>query len=169
MALIVEDGSGLPDAESFGSVAEADAYHLAMGNAAWAPKTQEEKEVQLRRGTQYIIVKYGQRWKGCKLLSTQALDFPRYGVTDNDGFVLPSSPLPTALKRALFELALKGFTEELLPDVASPGMIKEKERQLGPLRTRTVYTSGASQIKYFHNVHSLLLSLIESSNRIYRS
>lgn len=32
MPLIVEDGTGLPDAEAYISVADADAYHDARGN-----------------------------------------------------------------------------------------------------------------------------------------
>lgn len=35
MSLIVEDGTGLPDAESYASVAFADAYFTARNNSAW--------------------------------------------------------------------------------------------------------------------------------------
>lgn len=34
--LIVEDGTGIANADSYVSVAEADAYHVAFGNDLWA-------------------------------------------------------------------------------------------------------------------------------------
>jgi hypothetical protein len=44
MTLIVETGQGLPDAESFISVADADTYFTARGNAVWAALTDDAKE-----------------------------------------------------------------------------------------------------------------------------
>lgn len=38
MAIVVEDGTGLPNATSYASVNTADAYHARMGNPGWADK-----------------------------------------------------------------------------------------------------------------------------------
>ena len=43
MALIVEDGTGLPDANSFASLAEADAQHADWETAAWFPLSDYQK------------------------------------------------------------------------------------------------------------------------------
>lgn len=54
MALIVEDGTGLADAESYLSVADADTYHADRNNEAWQDYSTAEKEAALRKATQYI-------------------------------------------------------------------------------------------------------------------
>ena len=54
MTLIVEDGTGKSDAESFASVASADAQMTALGITIWTSLVTEEKEQALRRATQYM-------------------------------------------------------------------------------------------------------------------
>lgn len=56
--LIVEDGTGVVGADSFASVAEADAYHVAFGNTAWASLPEATKEVLLRTATRYVRLNY---------------------------------------------------------------------------------------------------------------
>lgn len=75
MALIVEDGSGMVDADSYVSVADCTDYHAAMGNTAWASLDEPAQEAMLRRATQYIDVRY--TFRGQRLRSTQALAWPR--------------------------------------------------------------------------------------------
>ena len=78
MSLIVEDGTGRADAESYASVSVADAYHTARGNTAWAAlATTALKEAALRKATDYLGQTYGLRWKGYRMTTTQALDWPR--------------------------------------------------------------------------------------------
>src|SRR5690606_27756416 len=89
MALIVEDGTGLPNAEAYISVADADSYFAKRGNSAWAALTVDAKEVALRLGADYMAAVYGPRWCGERLTDTQALDWPR----DEQG-------VPEAVKRA---------------------------------------------------------------------
>ena len=72
MALITEDGTGRADAESYCSVAAADAHHAARGAAAWAALTTEAKEQALRRATDYMGQIYGPLWAGHRSLPTQA-------------------------------------------------------------------------------------------------
>ena len=51
MSLVVEDGTGKADAESYISVADADTYHSNRGNTDWAALTTTEKEQLLRGAT----------------------------------------------------------------------------------------------------------------------
>ena len=51
MSLIVEDGTGMETAESYASVAQADARLAALGMTNWATLTTTEKEQALRRAT----------------------------------------------------------------------------------------------------------------------
>ncbi len=112
MALITEDGSGKADAESFASVADADAWHAARGNAAWAALTAGEKEINLRKATDYMQQSYRSAWAGQRVTSTQALDWPRYDVPLKDlpGSYYPSDTVPAEVRNACIMLALKAST-----------------------------------------------------------
>lgn len=128
MALIVEDGSGLPNAESYISVEDADAYFSARGNASWAALTVEAKEAALRLATDYMSAAYGGKWCGKRLTDTQALDWPRTG---RDG-------IPEALKRQCAELAVRASTGPLMAD---QGAAVQSET-VGPISV--TYAKGGS-------------------------
>lgn len=120
MALVVEDGTGRADAESYCSVAAATAYHAARGNAAWAALADDTVREQLLRKATGFMASYG--WKGTRVAGAQALDWPRIGVAAN-GFLVPSDVVPLAVQQACAELALRAASADLAPD-------------LGPLATR---------------------------------
>jgi len=61
MPLIVEDNTGLANAESYISVADADVYLANMGRTSWAAATTAAKEIALRKATQYIDTAYSFR------------------------------------------------------------------------------------------------------------
>jgi hypothetical protein len=114
VALVVEDGTGLANAESYASVAEADAYHADRGNAAWAALATAVKEQALRKATEYMSQAYRIRWAGFRVKATQALDWPRawvplidtpspYGPWAN---YVPNNVVPVEAKRACMEYAL---------------------------------------------------------------
>lgn len=129
MSLVVETGEGLSTAESYISVADADARHTAFGNTAWTGAT-GVKEAALRRATAYIEQAYRDRWKGTRLYRAQALSWPRYGACV-DGFDLPSTALPAEVANACADLAVKALDGELNADLTR-AVIREK---VGPLET----------------------------------
>lgn len=166
MALIVETGQGLSDAESYASVSDATAYHAARGNpAAWSSASLAAQETALRSATDYIERKYASRWKGQRWLSTQRLAWPRSRV-EVDAMLLPLSPLPRELREATFEMALRyvSGTTELIPDVTSPGTIKEESVKVGEIETKTVYMGGKIQQTDFAEVRVLIAPLVESGS-----
>ncbi len=116
MALVTEDGSGKADAESFASVEFADQYHSARGNASWDGLTDPQKEAALRKATDYIGQQYGERWKGERASSTQALDWPRYCVMV-DGFEVGADTVPNDVQKATASLALRSVTAPLSEDI----------------------------------------------------
>ena len=109
MSLIVEDGTGIENANSFVDVVYADDYFSTRGVADWALLTQEQKEVFLIKATDYI--NNGFKWYGQKLTTTQSLKFPRKNLVDEDGE--PVNGVPTAIKDATCECAylIKGGAE----------------------------------------------------------
>lgn len=131
MSLVVENGTGLPNAESYVSVADATARHAALGNTGWATvATDALREQALRRATVYMEQAYRQRWKGTRLLREQALSWPRYGA-QVDGADIASTVVPVDVANTCADLALKAVAGDLNADV-TPRVIREK---VGPLET----------------------------------
>jgi hypothetical protein len=137
MALIVENGTGLSNAESYTSVAEANAYHAARGNTNWATISTGEAEQALRRATDYIEQVYRLRWQGNRVNSIQALSWPRAFVQPMDYqfsstafflgglYYLPADEVPQEVKNACAEMAFKAAGGELASDLTQ-GIIREK-------------------------------------------
>jgi hypothetical protein len=139
MSLIVEDGTGLANAESYISVADADTYFSNRGNAAWAALSTAQKEQDLRKATDYIGQVYRMRWNGTRVSGVQALDWPRAYVSRDDinyingeGYVVingyyywPSDEVPTLVKNACAELAFRASVADLSPDIGQR-VLREK-------------------------------------------
>lgn len=134
MSLIIETGTGASTSESFCSVADADTYHSNLGNTAWASLITAAKEQALRKATNYLEQRYRQSWKGIRINATQALSWPRFGVylepflngaVSEYPYLMASNIVPTEVKNACAELALKSSTETLSPDLTR-GVLREK-------------------------------------------
>lgn len=139
MPLVVEDGTGLADAESYISVANADTYFSNRGFTLWATLSTNEKEQALRRSTDYMLQVYRLKWKGTRVTGTQALDWPRNWVvrddyefaTQNGAQVIggrqyyPADEVPIEIQNACAELAFKAAGGELAPDIAQR-VVREK-------------------------------------------
>jgi hypothetical protein len=132
MALVVETGTGSASAESYISVADASTYHTNRGNAAWAALASDTvREQCLRKATDYMEQAYRLRWLGYRHSETQALSWPRNEVERTDAGYLnyfsyyPDDEVPTEVKNACAELALKAASGELLPDLTQ-GVVREK-------------------------------------------
>jgi len=133
MALIVEDGSGLVNAESYISVADASTYHTNRGNVAWGSIASDTiREQLLRKATEYMMAVYRLRWAGYRYNSTQALDWPRLYVPVLDTITTNVYPqyvdfnvVVINVKNACAELALKANTETLMADLGQ-ATIREK-------------------------------------------
>ena len=116
MALTVEDGSNVTGADAYVSLADADAYYLAYNGVAW-PGTDIEKESAIRRATRYLD---GIRWKGIKASGrSQPLEWPRFGVYDCDGYVVPSDEVPVEVVDAC---SLLSFYEAANPGGLDPNV-----------------------------------------------
>lgn len=135
MALIVEDGTSVEDAESYISVEGADTYHTGRGANLWFELTVEEKEQALRRATEYMVGEYRDRWLGRRTSATQALDWPRTGVYLSDladQCRIPTTFVPRDVKAACASLALRAAAGELVEDTDQ----KIIEETIGPITTK---------------------------------
>lgn len=143
MAIVVEDGTGKSDSETLISVADADTYFAARGDTVWAAiATEEEKEQLLRKASDYILGTYGPRWSGSRLLSTQALDWPRVGVISN-GWLVESDLVPIIVANASAELSLQASISTLLANTEK----SIKSEKIGPIETEFDDFANA-EVKY---------------------
>jgi len=132
MTIIVEDGTGLANAESYVSVVDANAYHSKLGNDVWADLDTSVKEQLLRKATDYMVAQYRLQYAGYRRYSTQSLDWPRLYVPLIDSLSANVFPqyvdfdiVPTTVKNVCAELALKAYTAILMQDLTQ-GVIREK-------------------------------------------
>lgn len=165
MSLIVEDGTGKSDAESYISVADADTYHSKRGNTAWAALATETKEVLLRKATDYMVQTYRTQWAGARKQDYQALDWPRYDVPKFDS---PSgygsypayyldTIVPGEVKVACAELAYKANVDTLAPDIDR----LTKREKIGTLEVEYDNNQGVPYKRY-RSVDNLLAPLLMS-------
>jgi hypothetical protein len=134
MSLIVEDGTGLATAESYIDVAFFTSYFADRGITISISVT--EIEQNLRKGTEYIDIRWGRFFPGTILNEDQALAMP------TDYFVIP---LPLALRRACAEFSYFAISNTLFinnDNVTSGSGIKSIREEVGPIRTETVYTGA---------------------------
>ena len=116
MNLILEDGTGLTNANSYASVAEADAYHDSrLHSLAWTAAQTPVKERALAMATTTLDAMTS--WHGTRQSAEQALAWPRTGVV-YDGLRINGDVIPAPLKRATAELARLLIAEDLTQDVA---------------------------------------------------
>jgi hypothetical protein len=138
MALTIEIGQGISDAESYASVDDADTYFTNRGITIWGDVTVVEKEQALRRATDYMTQNYRGRWLGARRTIEQALDWPRVNVqitVDGEwvyGFnYFPFDKVPNEVKRACIELALRASMGELTEDTSQAVLLET----IGPITT----------------------------------
>jgi hypothetical protein len=165
MTLIVEDGTGKPDAQSFASVATADAQMAELGMTIWTSLNEPEKEQALRRATQYMEQVYRLRWQGYRTTNGQSLSWPRAEVP------IPDAPgkfagyytyvneysVPAEVVRACVELALKAAAGPLYADQARA----QNRVKVGDIEAE--YSPYSSQAIKYVAIDALLLVYLTSS------
>lgn len=157
MAFEVETGTGSSTATAYVTTAEADAYWSDRGDTVWAALTAAQKQAAIIRATAFIDALSD--WRGTKGSGTQALDWPRIGVIDDDGYLLSQTSIPAKLKACVCEFAylarssalVETFTKTVLEERVD-GAVAVKYDPGSPDGTRydhlwamiRDYTSGSS-------------------------
>ena len=113
--MVVEDGTGLIDSNSYVSLEYADDYFTSHGVSIWSEKTEEEKEILLVKATDYIDNIFD--WNGIKSTKEQGLNFPRLGLFDKDGYKVED--VPKQLKDSVCEAVTVVMSDKELFQSAS--------------------------------------------------
>lgn len=105
-AIVVEDGTGLPNANSYVSASDADDILVTnIHNTDWFALDQPTKEKLLAWATRLLNSKAV--WFGKKTYPTSALPWPRDCITTRDSYPdkIPNNSIPHQLKEATAEMA----------------------------------------------------------------
>lgn len=129
--LIIEDGTGVANANSYNSLAEIRAYAVLRGVVL--SSVDQTLDVLAIKAMDWL--EYKKEWYGKKTSSTQSLQWPRNRIRI-DGEVFPYNEIPTLLKKAHCQLVVdqsNGIT--LTPD-SSGNEPYVTEETIGPITTK---------------------------------
>ena len=170
MPLTVEDGTGLPGADSYESLVELTAYHASHGNADWAALAEAEQERCARAATEYLDAVYGRRLKGMRTTEDQPLFWPRDSVYDADDYLIDDNIVPAKWKSAHAELALKASVETLIPDL-DPGDqgIASESNSVGSISTSVTYSGNKPTAKRYRMVELLVAEFVQAPGTVERA
>lgn len=140
MALIVEDGTGLANANAYITVEFADAYFADRGNADWSALTTQDKEKAIVKASDYIDVRFATRLRGAKQFDSQSMQFPRVHVP-----CAPSGEVPVFVQRATAEYAVRAHAGPLAPDPTidpSGRVVVATRKKVGPIDKEVRFSEG---------------------------
>lgn len=145
MAIVSEDGTGVPGAEMYGTIAAIDAYWAARPQnalaAEWAAATTPNKEGAAREAAAYLDGFYGPFYIGQRVGYVQGLEWPRNAGLGADGVVITLTDvnaielpaLPKPLLQAQAELSARALSARLVGDTSSGERVKSEK--VGPIST----------------------------------
>lgn len=164
MALTVEDGSGLPGADSLVSLAGCRSFMLGRDDSFedFVVASVSEQERYLREATAYLS---GKNFRGSRATATQSLPWPRVGASYRNGPVFAKDFIPQAVKDAVCLLAGHAAREakqglSILNPSARGGMVKREK--IGDIEQE--YFEGAPSQTVYSDVEVLLYGLLRSSD-----
>lgn len=126
MALVVEDGTGKTDADSYCSLSDAVAYAAARG-LTFPASPAGPAEAALIRATAAIDATYRARFPGQRTSGrAQSLEWPRKYAGDAAGEPIADDEIPQEIMNAVCEAAIRELAapNSMMPDLERGGQIK---------------------------------------------
>lgn len=147
MPIIVEDGTGVDNANSYAAIADVTTYLTERNNIEiWEDLDTEEQEAALIKATDYMELMYADRWKGSLSADATTLSWPRVGVYDRKREPVTDA-VPLDVKKACMEYAIAALSGDLMPtiapDDASGKEVKWLKEKVGPIETETEFLPGS--------------------------
>ncbi len=155
MALIIEDGSGVDNANSYDTIDNMKAYATARGLTLTGTATVIEQRVAV---VMDYLESLRNRYKGVKTVSTYALQWPREGVLI-DGVAIANNIIPTELKQAEAQLVYEvqeGAT--LTPNSEGPFITREKIDELETEYSEKIKTGSVERLGKVESLLAVLLN-----------
>jgi hypothetical protein len=160
MAIIVEDGTLVPDANAYITVQFFRDWHSARGIAAAASNTGAYTDALIEpaivKATDYVDKRFGTKFVGELRDRDQSLMWPRSDAWTNQGDYIQTSTIPKELKRAVVEYSLIALKlGDLLPlpantfnavdpdtgetAISKGGLVQRERQRVGPVEEETWY------------------------------
>jgi len=118
--IIVEDGSGIANANSFVSIATIDAWVLTNPHDdTWTDLTDAAKNGYAVMACR--VMEEQMNWDGWQIDADQARDLPRSGMIDKNGNAIDIDEIPTEVQNAQCELARLLAIEDRTADPDTAG------------------------------------------------
>lgn len=156
MALIVEDGTIVANANSYNTVAEIRAYADARGMTLPTDDLDVEK---LAIQAMDYLESFRNRYQGYRTDPVnQELQFPRVGVIIDNDYEVSSDEIPSLLKKAHSQATAESYEADLMPN-DSPAVKKEKVDVL-----EVEYQESSTSSVGFPKVDALLEPLFKKSS-----
>lgn len=83
----------------YDTVENVDAYHDARGNVDWAALALADKEIYMRKATDWLERNF--TWRGTRAESSQRLGWPRLDAYDDDDYQIGDVEAPWQVKEAM--------------------------------------------------------------------
>lgn len=165
MALVVEDGSGMANADSFVTVEATDAFWSARNVTEWTTASTQAKEAALRATADYLAFAYD--WPGQPKSSSQSLCWPRAGAVDQTGDLIASDEVPVPIERACFVLAREALTHDLLRETSPDDIVTEESVSIsGAISESRKYDRGNRRgvsVRRFSPVDAILSQIMRNT------
>jgi hypothetical protein len=157
MALITEDGSGLPDANAYVDGTYVESYLLGDQREAFTVLSGPEKEVAIIRATRFID--YAFTWLGTRKTLEQGLLWPRTGVK-LDGF--PLEGVPAQVKKAAAEAVWLAIEGEEFFATDSDAEVSSEQVDVIKVSYREPGTGGQKAASRFDVLNKLLRGMYKA-------
>jgi hypothetical protein len=165
MTLVVEDGTGLSNADAYISVVDAGTYFAAFSTTdPWLDYDAATQEIAIRSATRALDNIYGDAYASYPLTTTQSLLMPRKSWTNAYGFVVTG--LPAVVAQATAELALLILTgNDPLDGSDDTGRVRETKIVVGEIQELTTYFYPVSvKGKQLSKVATILASVLDNQS-----
>ncbi len=168
MAVIVEDGTEIANANSYVSVSEATTYLALIGETDWTTRSDLQDRAVIR-ATEAVDMIYGAAYRSSKKTSTQTLLFPRHAFTNANGITVSSLTIPDDLKKAVYHLALMDLQgedtgEQLIQEDSPNSIIESESNTIGGLSSDVTYKI-ANEINKFRKIDLIIRAIVRSSGQ----
>lgn len=145
--LVVEDGTGVADANAYVSMDECSTYASDRG-LTFTSSPSSPGEQSIIRATAALDGSYRYSYPGYRTIGRQqGLEWPRTAAYDYEGVVIDTNTVPIEVRQACCEIAIRELADpgSFLPDLERGGFIRTMkagsvEIQYGGSNPTTVYT-----------------------------
>ncbi|WP_422847209.1 DnaT-like ssDNA-binding protein [Acidovorax sp. M14] len=160
--LIVENGTGVPNANSYVSLDEAKEYHELRGSD-WTG-SDEELTRNLIIALESLVALYGPNFRSKPYTHVQNKTlFPRHQFYDAHGRYVKSGQIPDCVKHTQCELALMHSQDiDLFPIANTAQNISSESVTVGPISETISYSTAVSSESYpgFRKIDLLIAPML---------